>query len=127
MVWWKVDLGGVYNIYSINILFKNYDGSGCKNTSLFGSNCDTPCPTNCKDSTCHIQSGVCFMCKPGWTGTYCNTTCGEGWYGVNCSQHCEGHCKDNMICNHVTGQCDEGCATGWTGTTCSKGGTCNIP
>lgn len=24
-VWWKVDLGGVYSIYSINILFKNYD------------------------------------------------------------------------------------------------------
>lgn len=28
MVWWKVDLGGVYSIYSINILFKNYDGHG---------------------------------------------------------------------------------------------------
>lgn len=27
-VWWKVDLGRVYNIYSINILFKNYDGFG---------------------------------------------------------------------------------------------------
>lgn len=27
-VWWKVDLGRVYNIYSINILFKNYDNSG---------------------------------------------------------------------------------------------------
>lgn len=27
-VWWKVDLGGVFNIYSINILFKNYDGFG---------------------------------------------------------------------------------------------------
>ena len=27
-VWWKVDLGGVYNIYSVNILFKNYDGEG---------------------------------------------------------------------------------------------------
>ncbi|XP_078330772.1 uncharacterized protein LOC144624723 [Crassostrea virginica] len=25
-VWWKVDLGGVYNIYSVNILFKNYEG-----------------------------------------------------------------------------------------------------
>nr|XP_022311198.1 uncharacterized protein LOC111116495 [Crassostrea virginica] len=24
-VWWKVDLGGVYNIYSVNILFKNYE------------------------------------------------------------------------------------------------------
>ena len=27
-VWWKVDLGGVYNIYSVNILFKNYNGYG---------------------------------------------------------------------------------------------------
>lgn len=24
-VWWKVDLGGVYNIYSIDIQFKNYE------------------------------------------------------------------------------------------------------
>lgn len=27
-VWWKVDLGRVYNIYSINILFKNYNTYG---------------------------------------------------------------------------------------------------
>lgn len=27
-VWWKVDLGGVYNIYSIAILFENYEGFG---------------------------------------------------------------------------------------------------
>lgn len=27
-VWWKVDLGGVYNIYSVKILFKNYNGHG---------------------------------------------------------------------------------------------------
>lgn len=27
-VWWKVDIGGVYNIYRINIQFKNYDGYG---------------------------------------------------------------------------------------------------
>ena len=25
---WKVDLGAVYNIYSVNILFKNYEGNG---------------------------------------------------------------------------------------------------
>lgn len=25
-VWWKVDLGGVYSIHSINIQFRNYDG-----------------------------------------------------------------------------------------------------
>ena len=27
-VWWRVDLGGVYNIYSVNIAFKHYDGYG---------------------------------------------------------------------------------------------------
>lgn len=27
-VWWKVDLGGVYNTYNIIVLFKNYDGYG---------------------------------------------------------------------------------------------------
>lgn len=27
-VWLKVDLGGVFNIYSINVLFKNYDFNG---------------------------------------------------------------------------------------------------
>ena len=27
-VWWKVDLGRVYSIYSVNILFKNYPGYG---------------------------------------------------------------------------------------------------
>lgn len=26
--WWKVDLSGVYNIYSISIMFKNYIGDG---------------------------------------------------------------------------------------------------
>lgn len=26
--WWKVDLGGVFSIYRINILFKNYKDLG---------------------------------------------------------------------------------------------------
>lgn len=47
---------------------------GCKNASVYGINCDNPCPTNCKDSTCHIQSGACFNCTPGWTGVECNTS-----------------------------------------------------
>lgn len=27
-MWWKVDLGGLYSIYNINIIFRNYDGLG---------------------------------------------------------------------------------------------------
>lgn len=47
--------------------------------------------------------------------------CSEGRYGVNCSQECSGQCKDNIICEHVTGQCVKGCDVGWTGATCDKG------
>eukprot|EP00105_Crassostrea_gigas_P039840 XP_019923988.1 PREDICTED: multiple epidermal growth factor-like domains protein 10 [Crassostrea gigas] len=206
-VWWKVDLGGVHSIYSINVQFKNYNGydirqrgrfagfslyvsdidvssiayikgstlcykdgpqlptlnfttictqfgryvifynerlkevkypdayqltnvvtelcevtvQGCNHVGIYGSNCDNPCPTNCKDNTCHIQSGKCLNCKPGWTGIYCTTKCREGWYGTNCSQQCVGHCRDGASCDHVTGQCDRGCAAGWTGLQCTKG------
>lgn len=28
IMWWKVDFGGVYNIFSIYILFKNYSSYG---------------------------------------------------------------------------------------------------
>lgn len=34
-VWWKVDLGRVYNIYSISIYFKNYDGYGMYNVEFW--------------------------------------------------------------------------------------------
>ena len=42
-VWWKVDLGGVYNIYSVNILYKNYDGHGI---ALFFIICHYTCRIN---------------------------------------------------------------------------------
>lgn len=52
---------------------------------------------------------------------YIFQACREGLYGVNCSQQCVGHCRDNTVCNHVTGHCGNGCAAGWTGTFCNKG------
>ena len=36
-MWWTVDLGGVYNIYSVNILFKNYEGYGLVYLAYFGT------------------------------------------------------------------------------------------
>ena len=47
--------------------------------------------------------------------------CTEGWYGLDCKQQCSGHCRDNAVCNHVTGGCNVGCTAGWTGTLCNKG------
>lgn len=34
-VWWRVDLGGLYSIYSITILFRNYDGAGRYNSNMY--------------------------------------------------------------------------------------------
>lgn len=48
--------------------------TGCNNASVYGSNCDTPCPKNCKDNTCNIQNGACFRCTPGWSGVKCDTS-----------------------------------------------------
>ncbi|XP_078327574.1 uncharacterized protein LOC111116514 [Crassostrea virginica] len=201
-VWWKVDLCGVYTIYSVNILFKTYHGheqrqrgrfagfslyvsdtgdidgaflcykdgpelpllnfsttcitsgryviffnerqdgvaypagyevtanvlmelcevvvNGCTRPDVYGINCDIPCPINCKYSTCHILNGTCFGCKPGWTGTNCNTSCRGGWFGQDCKQQCAGHCLHNVSCNHLTGQCDRGCAYEWFGQYCNE-------
>lgn len=57
---------------------------------------------------------------------FCITEC-EGWYGVNCSQQCSGHCRDDSVCNHVTGLCDNGCDAGWKEVKCDEGKTCNLP
>lgn len=91
---------------------------GCNNASFYGSNCDTSCPTNCKDKMYHIQSGACSTYKPGWTDIHCNKKCADGWYGLNCSHQCVGHCRDGTYCNHVTGHCDTGCDAGSIGSMC---------
>lgn len=56
---------------------------------------------------------------------FISSECIKGWYGIKCLQQCSGYCKDNITCDHVTGQCEEGCDKGWTGSLCDKG-TCNI-
>nr|XP_034321698.1 receptor-type tyrosine-protein phosphatase epsilon isoform X3 [Crassostrea gigas] len=93
---------------------------GCKNSGVYGSNCDQSCAKNCKDYKCNIIHGDCFSCKPGWTGNLCNTKCSDGSYGDNCSRQCSGHCRHNIACNYVTGQCDKGCTEGWFSLNCSQ-------
>ncbi|XP_065932848.1 uncharacterized protein [Magallana gigas] len=43
---------------------------GCPATGYFGSNCSVPCPdVNCQ--YCHIETGTCQRCKPGYQGYRC--------------------------------------------------------
>lgn len=48
------------------------------------------------------------------------TECTNGWYGANCSQRCSGHCRDDTICNHVTGLCDKDVMLGGQGLSVTK-------
>lgn len=57
---------------SRRIMFFYIIDIGCEKPGLYGSNCEIPCPSNCRDSSCHIQNGTCIQCKPGWLGMYCD-------------------------------------------------------
>ncbi|XP_061191813.1 multiple epidermal growth factor-like domains protein 11 [Saccostrea echinata] len=98
--------------------------TGCKNPSVYGYDCNLPCPENCQERRCYIVSGTCLGCTAGWIGEFCNNfkifACPAGYYGLECRTPCTGHCRYNKACNHSTGVCDEGCADGWTGIECSK-------
>ncbi|KAH9500323.1 hypothetical protein Btru_073755 [Bulinus truncatus] len=38
----------------------------------YGTNCTSPCPTNCKTGECHVQTGQCIAgCKAGYVGVKC--------------------------------------------------------
>ncbi|XP_062573675.1 multiple epidermal growth factor-like domains protein 10 [Saccostrea cucullata] len=93
---------------------------GCFNSNVYGSECNISCPENCRESRCHIVNGTCFNCKAGWIEDTCNKPCSAGFYGDDCKYQCKGHCKDNLPCNHSTGECDDGCDNGWSGADCNE-------
>ncbi|XP_061165613.1 multiple epidermal growth factor-like domains protein 10 [Saccostrea echinata] len=89
---------------------------GCPIPGYYGSNCSLPCPdSNC--IYCHIQSGVCEGCKPGYKGHQCEQQCNQKFYGELCNEKC-GNCTDGWTCNHVNGTCTNGCDVGVYGDKC---------
>ncbi|XP_062619901.1 uncharacterized protein LOC134281453 [Saccostrea cucullata] len=45
-----------------------YLTTDCRN-GYYGSGCSLPCPKNCR--YCHIETGVCEWCEPGYKGYQC--------------------------------------------------------
>lgn len=77
-VWWKVDLGGVYSIYSINVLFKNYahyyesrQRGRFAGFSFYVSNTDVTTTSDIKKST------LCYKDGPQLPPLNFTTTCIE--------------------------------------------------
>nr|XP_022305250.1 proprotein convertase subtilisin/kexin type 5-like isoform X2 [Crassostrea virginica] len=89
---------------------------GCRIPGVYGTNCSMPCPdNNCR--YCHIETGACQGCKPGYQGHRCELECNDGKYGEVCGEEC-GFCADLSYCNHVNGTCLSGCDAGYKGNLC---------
>eukprot|EP00105_Crassostrea_gigas_P007522 XP_011421800.1 PREDICTED: uncharacterized protein LOC105324433 [Crassostrea gigas] len=59
----------IYSEYAASLLCE-VEVYGCPATGYFGSNCSIPCPdVNCQ--YCHIETGTCQGCKPGYQGHRC--------------------------------------------------------
>ncbi|XP_052682127.1 multiple epidermal growth factor-like domains protein 6 [Crassostrea angulata] len=103
---------------------------GCYSTGYFGSNCSFPCPdVNCQ--YCHIETGTCQGCMPGYKGHRCELACEGRSYGAGCKEAC-GYCRDVNQCSNINGTCLTGCDAGFKGDFCktvcdrgSYGSECN--
>ncbi|XP_062574199.1 receptor-type tyrosine-protein phosphatase alpha-like isoform X3 [Saccostrea cucullata] len=90
--------------------------NGCQNVGVYGPDCSLPCPdTNCR--YCHIETGACLGCKPGYKGHQCELQCDNGTYGSVCGESC-GACQEYKQCHHINGSCLEGCDSGFEGDLC---------
>ncbi|KAH9492064.1 hypothetical protein Btru_026728, partial [Bulinus truncatus] len=86
----------------------------------YGTNCSSPCPTNCKTGGCDVQSGQCTGgCKAGYDGVKCENACFGGFYGENCRERCSINCKSEH-CDSKSGKCQDGCKPGYVGDKCYR-------
>ena len=60
----KIEMKTDYKLNNCNMMI------GCPVPGVYGTNCSIPCPdVNCR--YCHIETGACQGCKPGYQGHHC--------------------------------------------------------
>ncbi|XP_060081732.1 multiple epidermal growth factor-like domains protein 10, partial [Ylistrum balloti] len=151
--WWKVDLGQIYRIQTINITYRRSQTARLKGYSLYVTNntamtqsdgsineqlgylcyhdADSRTPTYNQSRQCHVDGRyVVFYNHRTYGDAYielCGVQvygCPTGRFGFNCSDTC--HCQTGG-CNPDTGQCNvTGCQAGWMGLSCSLRCHCNL-
>ncbi|KAH9500324.1 hypothetical protein Btru_073756, partial [Bulinus truncatus] len=82
----------------------------------YGTDCISPCPTNCKTGECDLQSGQCTAgCIPGYVGDHC-----ENDESCKDTTKCEYQCHCDGRCLNSSGLCQSPgkCRKGWFGLRC---------
>ncbi|XP_065928042.1 angiopoietin-1 receptor-like [Magallana gigas] len=91
---------------------------GCPTSGYYGSNCSIPCPdVNCR--YCHIETGTCQGCKPGYQGQHCELECSNVKFEDGCHRDC-GYCRNMSLCHHENGACPNGCEPGYIQYDCKQ-------
>uniref|UniRef100_A0A8B8BYA1 Uncharacterized protein LOC111114367 n=1 Tax=Crassostrea virginica TaxID=6565 RepID=A0A8B8BYA1_CRAVI len=101
----------------------------------FSSGCSKLCPSKCKNRHCDAFNGSCIHgCSNPNALTVDCLACYDGQYiRDKMCVPCEGHCKNGIPCNKLTGRCDNGCHNYWIGEFCEVcpphyyGNDCNTP
>ena len=45
---------------------------GCSNVGYYGPSCNKPCPINCQERRCDVNTGQCLGCVAGYQGQFCD-------------------------------------------------------
>ncbi|XP_062581631.1 uncharacterized protein LOC134243391 [Saccostrea cucullata] len=59
-----------YSPYAYNDLCE-VQVHGCLIRAFYGEDCNRSCPYTCQNHLCHIHTGECFSCLPGYQGPRC--------------------------------------------------------
>lgn len=106
----------------------------CKH-GYYRPNCSLKCSSNCLDSECHQEKGICSACNNGSYGDFCDQKCfgdcssclsdvecmeckNDLYYGKTCNLPCNTACI-NKTCD-IAGYCKEGCEDGKYGDRCDQ-------
>nr|XP_022310196.1 protein draper-like isoform X2 [Crassostrea virginica] len=90
----------------------------CSQVGVYGLDCNKPCPANCQEWRCDVNTGHCLGCRSGYQGLTCGQVCNRGFFGDGCSRSC-GNCRNKQTCHHINGSCINGCDEGLKGWNCT--------
>uniref|UniRef100_A0A8W8JL73 Uncharacterized protein n=1 Tax=Magallana gigas TaxID=29159 RepID=A0A8W8JL73_MAGGI len=94
---------------------------GCDD-SRYGVGCGRECLNKCKNRHCDAFNCSCIhgCTDPNALTSDCIVCSDRTYISSGMCVRCPGRCKNDSLCNKLTGRCDQVCDKNWTGQFCEK-------